>query len=65
MARPNYISNLVPENSEAFVSCFEPGLSQAPLPGEDQILRKLMRLLNEDFTPRAALIARPFVRGDA
>ena len=59
MARPNRISNFIPDYSEALVSSLEPRLPQAPLPGEEQILLKLMSLLNEDFAPRAALIARP------
>ena len=58
MARPNRISNFIPDHSETLVSSLELQLPQAPLPGEEQILRKLMSLLNEDFAPRAALIAR-------
>ena len=58
MALSNRISNFIPDYSETLVSSLEPQLPQAPLPGEEQILRKLMSLLNEDFAPRAALNAR-------
>ena len=55
MARLIHISNINLDHSQVLVS----------LPEEEKILRKLMRLLNEDFTPRAALNARHLARGDA
>ena len=55
MAFHNHSSNLLADYSERLVSP----------PEEELILRKLMRLLDEDFTPRTALNARPLVRYDA
>ena len=57
--------NFIPEHSAASAAGFERRHTDAPADVEEQILRQLMSLLNENFAPYADFLERPMARGNA